>query len=253
MYFSNVPNPKISIITVSYNAERTIERCIQSVISQNYKDIGYIIIDGGSTDGTVSIIEKYKKHIQFLVSEPDRGIYDAMNKGIAVAQGDVIGILNADDFFADDHVLSDIATAFTNHNTDIVYGDLDYIKLDGSVSRKWRTGQYKKGMFNHGWMPPHPAFYCKRELFNKFGNYSLDFGTAADYELMLRFIHLNHLSVYYVQRVLVKMSIGGVSNSGISNRIKALFFDVKAMYVNKILFPPITLIFKPLRKLKQFF
>lgn len=253
MYFSKVHDLKISVITVSYNAAGTIERCIQSVISQDYNNIEYIIVDGRSTDGTLSVIEQYKKYITILISESDKGIYDAMNKGIGLAHGDIIGILNADDFFADHDILTVVSNAFANNNPDIVYGDLDYIRPDGTTLRKWRSGQYKKGIFNRGWMPPHPTFYCKRELFTRFGNYSLEFGTAADYELMLRFIHLNHLPVYYVQRVLVKMNVGGVSNSNIGNRIKALFFDMKAMYNNKILLPPITLVLKPLRKVKQFF
>ncbi|MEB0260654.1 MULTISPECIES: glycosyltransferase family 2 protein [unclassified Mucilaginibacter] len=244
---------KISVITVSFNAQSTIERSIQSVISQNYDNVEYIIIDGRSSDSTVSIAEKYRDHIKVLVSEPDKGIYDAMNKGIALATGDVVGILNADDFFANEYVLTVVVDAFKNNNTAIVYGDLNYIKPDGSISRKWVSGEYKKGIFNLGWMPPHPTFYCRRELFGRFGNYSLAFGTAADYELMLRYIHRNHLSTYYVKQVLVQMSIGGVSNHSIKNRARALLFDMKAMYENKIFYPPITLIFKPLRKLKQFF
>lgn len=253
MYFSKVHNLKISVITVSYNAQSTIEQCVQSVISQDYQNIEYVIIDGNSSDGTVSILEKYKKYIHVFVSEPDKGIYDAMNKGIALASGDIIGILNADDFFADNHTLTVVSDAFKNNTTDIVYGDLDYIKPDGSTFRKWRSGPYKKGMFNLGWMPPHPTFYCRKEVFNRLGNYSLEYGTAADYELMLRFIHFNQLQVYYIARVLVKMSTGGVSNRNINNRVKALIFDMRAMYKNKVLFPPIALLFKPLRKLGQFF
>ena len=251
--FSKLHYPKISVITVCYNARATIERCVRSVLNQYYINIEYIIIDGNSADGTLSILEKYKKNISILVSEPDKGIYDAMNKGIALATGDVVGVLNADDFFADEDVLTVVADAFNNNDTDIVYGNLDYIKLNGKISRKWVSGHYKKGMFNYGWMPPHPAFYCKRELFNKFGGYSLQYGTAADYELMLRFIHRNLSSVYYVKKVLVKMAVGGVSNSNINNRIKALLFDMKAMNNNSVLFPPVALVLKPLRKLRQFF
>jgi glycosyltransferase involved in cell wall biosynthesis len=247
-----VVNPKISVITVCYNAQATIERCIQSVVSQYYTNIEYIIIDGSSADGTLSILEQYKEHINILISEPDKGIYDAMNKGIALATGDIIGVLNADDFFSEENILTVVAGAFVHNDTDIVYGDLDYIRADGAISRKWVSGTYKKGMFNYGWMPPHPTFYCKKVLFDQFGNYSLEYGTAADYELMLRFIHRNQATVYYVKQVLVKMTIGGVSNSSINNRIKALLFDMKAMYKNKILFTPIALVLKPLRKLKQF-
>jgi len=253
MYFSKVHDLKITVITVSYNAQSTIEQCVLSVINQDYHNTEYIIIDGNSSDGTLSILEKYKKHIKVLVSEPDKGIYDAMNKGIALASGEVIGMLNADDFFADNHILTVVSDAFKNNKPDMVYGDLDYIKPDGSTFRKWRSGRYKKGMFNLGWMPPHPTFYCLKTVFDKLGNYSLEYGTAADYELMLRFIHLNHSAVYYIPRVLVKMSMGGVSNSNIKNRVKALAFDMRAMYKNKVLFPPIALLFKPLRKLRQFF
>ncbi len=149
---------KISVITVSFNAQSTIERSIQSVISQNYDNVEYIIIDGRSSDSTVSIAEKYRDHIKVLVSEPDKGIYDAMNKGIALATGDVVGILNADDFFTNEYVLTVVADAFKNNNTAVVYGDLNYIKPDGSISRKWVSGEYKKGIFNLGWMPPIQHF-----------------------------------------------------------------------------------------------
>jgi glycosyltransferase involved in cell wall biosynthesis len=247
-----VHNLRISLITVSYNAESTFERCIQSVIQQDYDNVEYIIIDGASTDATVAIARKYADQIDVLVSEPDKGIYDAMNKGIAIAKGDVIGILNADDFFVNNTVLSTIAGVFMKNDPDIVYGDLNYINAEGKVVRKWRSGQYKKGFFNLGWMPPHPTFYCKKELFNSYGNYSLHYGTAADYELMLRFIHPNYLSVTYVQKVFVNMTIGGVSNNTYKNRIRSLFFDLKAMYNNKLFFPPMTLFFKPLRKISQF-
>ena len=190
---------KISLITVAFNAETTIEDCIQSVINQSLKNIQYIIIDGGSTDNTIRIINQYKDFVSVFISEPDHGIYDAMNKGIKLAQGQVIGTLNADDFFAHVHVLKEVAEAFAEPGADIVYGDLDYIDEQGKVLRKWRSGQYKQNLFNWGWMPPHPTFYCKRSLFEKFGFYSLDYGTAADYELMLRFMHLNKLNAHLHQ------------------------------------------------------
>jgi len=244
---------KISVITVSYNTQSTIKRCIQSVIDQDYDNVEHIIIDGQSKDNTLQIIKENINHIKILVSEPDSGIYDAMNKGIALATGDIIGTLNADDYLADKTVFSNIAEAFARSNADVVYGDIDYVDQGGKIIRKWRSGKYKKGMFNYGWMPPHPTFYCKREMFFSLGNYSLEFGTAADYELMLRFMHLNKASVYYLQKVLIKMTNGGISNKNYLSRIRALYFDFKAMYNNNILFPPMALLFKPLRKLKQFF
>lgn len=248
-----MPDLKISIITVAFNAQNTIERCINSVTGQKFNNIQYIIIDGGSTDNTNQIINKYRDNISFYVSAPDKGIYDAMNKGIAAADGDIIGTLNADDYFADDDILNNVADAFSDPNVNIVYGDLDYVDQKGKVIRKWRSGGYRNGRFNWGWMPPHPTFYCRRELFEKLGTYSLDYGSAADYELMLRFIHINKASVLYINKVLVKMIIGGVSNKSLNNRVKALRFDLKAMRNNGITLPVMTIILKPLRKLMQFF
>ncbi|HTD39323.1 MAG TPA: glycosyltransferase family 2 protein [Mucilaginibacter sp.] len=238
---------------MAFNAQNTIERCITSVLQQRFKNIQYIIIDGGSTDNTIRIINKYKENIDFFISEPDSGVYDAMNKGIALATGDIIGTINADDFFADDNVLYSIAKVFTEQNTDILYGDLDYIDPNDKVIRKWRSGKYRKGMFNWGWMPPHPTFYCKKRLFDNLGIYKLDYGSAGDYELMLRFIHLNSTSIYYLNKVLVKMVVGGISNKSLCNRVKAMRFDLKAMRNNNIFLPIVTLLFKPLRKIVQFF
>ncbi len=161
--FPQMEDLKISLITVAYNAEATIERCITSVLGQQFSNIEYIIIDGGSTDNSLQIIGKYKDHIAHFVSEPDKGIYDAMNKGIALASGDIIGMLNADDFFADDDVLKEVAAAFCDQGHHILYGDLDYVEQNGKVIRKWRSGKYKTGIFNFGWMPPHPTFYCREE------------------------------------------------------------------------------------------
>jgi len=248
-----VPDFKISLITVVYNAESTIAACIESVITQSFNNIEHIIIDGASTDGTIRIIEKYKRHLTHFVSEPDKGIYDAMNKGIKLATGDVVGILNADDFFADNTVLSVIADAFTKKNTNIIYGDLDYINAGGKVIRKWRSGEFTSKSFNLGWMPPHPTFYCKRNLFEEFGFYSLNYGTAADYELMLRYLYVNKLTASHINKVIIKMKIGGKSNKSLNNRVKGLFFDLRAMRNNKILLPILALIVKPIRKIIQYF
>jgi glycosyltransferase involved in cell wall biosynthesis len=248
-----VPDFKISLITVVYNAENTIADCIESVIGQNFRNIEYIIIDGASTDGTIQIIQKYKHHLTHFVSEPDKGIYDAMNKGIKLATGDVVGILNADDFFADNTVLSVIAGTFEKKNTNIIYGDLDYINAKGKVIRKWRSGKFTSKSFNLGWMPPHPTFYCKRNLFEKFGLYSLNYGTAADYELMIRYLYVNKLTAAYINKVIIKMKTGGKSNKSFNNRVKGLFFDLMAMRNNRILLPFLALLVKPLRKIIQYF
>jgi len=246
-------NLTISVITVAYNARSTIERTINSVLGQKFNNIQYIVIDGGSTDGTIQIIDKYRENISIIISEPDRGVYDAMNKGIMLAVGDVIGTLNADDFLASETILGDVADAFAMHETDILYGDLDFIDPDEKVVRKWRSGKYRRGMFNRGWMPPHPTFYCRKVLFDKHGTYSLKYGSAADYELMLRFVHAHKANVFYLNKIMVKMYIGGISNQNMGNRVKALLYDLEAMRNNDILFPYVTIIFKPLRKIVQFF
>jgi glycosyltransferase involved in cell wall biosynthesis len=244
---------KISLITVVFNAESTISRCIQSVIGQNFKNIEYIIIDGGSTDNTVNIINGYRKNISIFLSEPDKGIYDAMNKGILLASGNIVGMLNADDFFADETILSEVNQIFLRNDADITYGDLDFVNDKNRVVRKWRSGEYSNNKFNRGWMPPHPTFYCKRKLFEQYGLYSLDYGTAADYELMLRFIHRHKAEAFHIKKVMVKMRIGGASNKNYQNRLKGLWFDFKAMRNNGISLPLITLLLKPLRKIIQYF
>jgi len=238
---------------VAFNAQNTIERCINSVLRQKFKNFEYIIIDGGSTDNTCEIISKHRNNIDVFISEPDNGIYDAMNKGIALATGDVVGTVNADDFYADDDVLNSIAKVFAEQDTSILYGDLDYVDQSDKIIRKWRSGTYSRGMFNWGWMPPHPTFYCKKILFDRLGAYKLDYGSAGDYELMLRFIHLNNNNAYYLNKVLIKMVIGGVSNKSLTNRVQAMRFDLKAMRDNNIRLPMVTILFKPLRKLAQFF
>jgi len=248
-----VPNLKISLITSCYNAEAHIGRCIESVIAQNCPNLEYIIIDGGSTDNTLSVIKKYESYISRIVTEPDKGVYDAMNKGIQLATGEVVGTLNADDYFAANDILKTIENIFITKNTDIVYGDLDYVDFNETIIRRWRTKAYIKGIFNWGWMPPHPTFYCKRSLFDKLGLYKLDYGTAADYELMLRFMHATNLNTFYINKVLIKMQLGGLSNKSFSNRLKAWENDLKAMRKNGIRLPLLTLIMKPVRKVLQFF
>jgi len=242
----------ISLITVAYNAEKTIERCIRSVVSQDHPLLQYIIIDGNSSDETVKIISRYKSKVEILVSEPDKGIYDAMNKGIALATGNIIGILNADDYLADDKVMSKVAEVFANSQIDALYGDLDYVHPDGTVIRRWRSKAYRPGLFNFGWMPPHPTFYCRKTVFDRLGNYDLRYGTAADYELMLRFIHFHNVRVALLKKTMVKMSVGGVSNKNPVNRIRAWRSDYKAMHHNGVLFPAFAILCKPFRKILQY-
>ena len=243
---------KVSIITVSYNSEKTIEDTIQSVISQDYQDIEYIIIDGASSDATKSIIDNYKTDISCFISEPDAGIYDAMNKGINASNGDLIGVLNSDDVYSNSFVVSDMVNALGN--SDAVYADLVYVDFNNldKVKRVWKSGRFKKGAFYFGWMPPHPTFFVKKECYLNFGLYSLSLRSAADYELMLRFIHKNNIKVSYLPEIIVKMRVGGVSNISLKNRILANREDKKAWKINNIRPKAFTFFLKPLRKLSQF-
>ena len=243
---------KISLITVTFNAGATIEHCIQSVISQTYKNVEYIIVDGGSTDATCQIVNKYGSEINHFVSEPDRGIYDAMNKGINFATGDIVGMLNADDYFSDSSVLANIAAVFEDKTVGILYGDLDFVNRLGNIFRKWRSGRYTPGKFNWGWMPPHPTFYCRRELFNKYGCYSLNYGTAGDYELMLRFMHKHGLNSFYLKKTIIKMKSGGASNKTLGSRVKGFIDDFRAMRHNGIRSPFAAVLLKRLRKIDQY-
>jgi len=246
---------KVSIITVCYNNSETIESTIQSVISQNYSNIEYIIVDGLSTDDTLKITERYKNKITKIISEKDDGIYDAINKGILLATGDIIAILHADDFYTNENVISSIANEFNQKNVDAVYGDLQYVDRVNTniVKRNWSSGEYLKDNFLNGWMPPHPSFFAKKECYDKFGVFNTTLKSAADYELMLRFLYKHNCSVTYIPQVLVKMRVGGKSNVSIMNRIKANREDKKAWELNGLHPGLLTFIRKPLSKIGQFF
>jgi glycosyltransferase involved in cell wall biosynthesis len=244
---------KLSIITVSYNSEKTIEDTILSVLSQDYENIEYIIIDGGSNDRTCEIIKKYKPQISFFISEPDKGIYDAMNKGIKKATGAVVGILNSDDFYANEQVLSSVMQKFDS-NVDGVYADLVYVDATNTdkVLRKWISGSYVKDSFLKGWMPPHPTFFVRKEVYEKYGMFNTILRSAADYEFMLRVIHKFKIRLTYLPQVIVRMRAGGESNASLSNRIKANKEDRKAWELNGLKPNTFTLIRKPLSKVLQF-
>lgn len=246
--------PKFSIITVCFNSEKTIEDTMLSVISQTYSNIEFIVIDGKSTDGTLAIINKYKNQITTFISENDNGFYDAINKGIELANGEYIAILNSDDFYVNTTIIEDVVNIFIKNNVDAVYGDLQYVdKLNTNIiTRNWVSQNYTDGMFCKGWMPPHPAFFVKKCCYDRFGKFNLQLKSAADYELMLRFIHVNKIEVAYLPKVLVKMRVGGMSNSSIWNRIKANREDKLAWKINGVKPHFLTFILKPLSKIKQF-
>jgi glycosyltransferase involved in cell wall biosynthesis len=246
---------KVSIITVVFNGVNTINSCIESVLKQDYPWVEYIVIDGNSTDGTQEAVRAFGAKVTVFKSEPDRGIYDAMNKGIDLATGDLIGILNADDFYPDPTIISSVVARVNLKGADGVYGDLEYVDTQNlsNVTRKWVAGEYRSNAFLYGWMPPHPTFFVKSSCYQKHGKFRLDMGSAADYELMLRMIHKAKIQIAYLPKVLVKMRAGGVSNSSFSNRLKANRNDKKAWKVNNLSPLFFTLLLKPLRKLGQFF
>lgn len=246
---------KVSVITVCYNSEATIEDTIKSVVSQDYDNVEYILVDGVSKDNTLEIINKYKDKISKIVSEKDNGIYDAINKGISIATGDLISVLNSDDFFANNRVISKVVKKINETNADASYGDLLYVdRLNPSIiKRTWISGNYKKGMFYKGWMPPHPTFFIKKWCYQKFGVFNLTLKSSADYELMLRMIHKNNINVCYLNEVLVKMRDGGTSNVSLFNRIRGNKEDYLAWELNGIKPKWFTLFWKPLSKIPQYF
>ncbi|WP_027420220.1 glycosyltransferase family 2 protein [Crocinitomix catalasitica] len=244
---------KISLITITYNSDKTLIDTINSVRNQTYNNIEYIIVDGGSKDETLKIIENNKDIITHFISEPDKGIYDAMNKGVNLATGDIVGILNSDDFYANKDVISKVVNQF-NDNVDGVYADLNYVDpIDTTKTiRVWKSGNYIEGSFKKGWMPPHPTFFVKKEVYNNFGGYSIKLKSAADYEFMLRVIHKEKIRISYLPETIVMMRAGGLSNASLKNRIKANREDREAWRMNNIKPGLFTLIQKPLSKALQF-
>jgi len=246
---------KISIITVSYNSAETIKDTIESILSQDYENIEYIIIDGGSTDNTVDIVKKYADKIDYFVSEADNGIYDGMNKGIKAATGDIVGILNSDDFYPNSYVISNVAKTFTSQDCDAVYGDLVYVKENDTskIARYWQSGEYTIKKIKNGWMLPHPTFFVKKEMYDRHGYYNTDLKSAADYEMILKLLYKKNISVFYIPMILVKMRMGGRSNASIMNRVRANKEDGLAWTKNQLNKPMFVRIKKPLQKIRQFF
>lgn len=245
---------KVSIITVVYNGAEHIRDCLESVLNQTYPEIEYIVVDGKSSDGTVDIVRSYGAKVAQFVSEPDKGLYDAMNKGIRLATGDVIGLLNADDFYRHDRVIEHMVATFERTGSDAVYGDMLYVDRYNpqKLKRYWRSGWYTEGAFLWGWMPGHLSFFARRWLYEQYGLFRLDMKSAADYELMLRFIHKHGAKLGYMNEVTIVMRAGGISNSSLENRLRANREDRLAWSLNGLKPYFFTLWLKPLRKLGQY-
>ncbi len=246
---------KVSLITVTYNSAPYLADCINSVVSQTYSNIEHIVIDGNSTDGTMAIIKSYEQHIARWVSEPDKGMYDAINKGIAMATGDVVGILNSDDMFASADVVSSIVDCFNEFQLDAVYGDLVYVSKANTnkIVRLWKGFAYKRSRFAYGWMPAHPTFYVRRELIEQLGGYESHYFTAADYEFMARYLFRYRISARYLPKLIVKMRVGGQSNITLIRRLRANRRDYLAMKKNGVPLPLLASILKPIIKLHQYY
>ncbi|MFM1772622.1 MAG: hypothetical protein RLZZ71_1764 [Bacteroidota bacterium] len=253
---------KVSLITVSYNSAKTIVDTIHSVLNQTYENIEYIVVDGNSSDGTIEIVKQFlnstKGASQGVVTkflcERDKGIYDAMNKGLALATGDIIGVLNSDDFYCSNTVIEQVVAAFQKEDAQCLYGDLNYVDPTDTykIVRKWRSGDFKRENFLKGWMPPHPTFFVRKSCYEKFGTFNTQFKSAADYELMLRFLYKESCSAIHLPVVMIHMRAGGISNVSLKNRIRANREDRLAWKINGLKPKWFTLLRKPLSKLIQY-
>lgn len=243
----------VSIITATYNSAATVRDTLESVRQQDYPHIQHLIIDGASKDSTLEKVKEFP-HVASVVSEKDAGIYDAMNKGIAIATGEVVGILNSDDIYTNKDVISKVMAAFRDPSIDAVYADLQYVKYNDltKVIRTWHSGSFSKKKFYFGWMPPHPTFFVRKKVYDEVGKFNCALRSAADYEFMLRVLLKNEHTPYYIPEVLVKMRAGGMSNASFRHRLRANKEDRQAWRLNNIKPYFFTIPFKPLRKVFQF-
>ncbi|RJE75722.1 glycosyl transferase [Pseudoalteromonas sp. MSK9-3] len=245
---------KVSIITATYNSAKTISDALQSVKEQSYHNIEHIIIDGASSDDTLNIIKKNGSRVSLVVSEPDSGIYDALNKGISAATGDIIGFMHSDDVFASNKSVENMVDKYQNSDADAIYCDLNYVDKNNTekVIRKWISGDFSLSKLHLGWMPPHPTFYMKRALYAEFGGFDLSYKIAADYDSMLRYLWKKRITITYFPEVLVKMRVGGASNRSLKNIIQKTKEDKKALVSNGVFWVK-ALFFKNLNKIPQYF
>ena len=242
----------VSIVTVCFNSERTIRDTLNSVEKQSHNFIEHIIIDGKSKDKTLNIVSEYN-HVSRVVSERDEGIYDAMNKGLSLCNGEIIGFLNSDDFFHDDDVISGYVEKFKNHNADVVYGDLDFIaENQNKTVRRWQSSSFEDEKISRGWIPPHPTFYARRDLFNKLGGFDKNFKFASDYDLMIRFLKDTSTKSYYFEGCKVKMRYGGTTTKSFLNILLGNIELLKSLKKNNVEVGKFFLFQKLISKLMQF-
>ncbi|MEX6031296.1 glycosyltransferase family 2 protein [Providencia huaxiensis] len=244
---------KISIITATYNSSKTIIDTILSLEKQTYSNIEYIIVDGASSDNTLDIIKKYSTKISTIISEPDKGIYDALNKGIMASTGDIVGFLHSDDIFAYPNAIEDLVNTLVNDESQAIYADLEYVSKENTenVVRRWVSGSYKHENLKKGWMPPHPTFFMKKELYKEHGVFDSNFKISADYDSLLRYLWLHNISVSYLPKVVTKMRVGGESNRSFLNILKKTKEDILVLQKNNI-FWVYPLFMKNISKLPQF-
>ena len=245
---------KVSIVTCVFNGVDFIEDTIRSVLGQNYLDVEYILIDGGSTDGTIEVVQRYLSRIAVFVSGPDLGYYDALNKGIRMASGSLIGVLNADDFYADEDVLSAVVQTFRRNSCDALYGNLCVVERWNvrQRNRYWDSLIYSKADLELGWMPAHPTLYLRKSLLVKYGGYVLNLGCSADYEMILRLLYMQQIRVVFLDKLMVMMRAGGMSSASFQVRLKTLFSDYSALKKSQVPWPLKALLGKKVRKLKQY-
>lgn len=246
---------KISIITVSFNSDANILTAVKSVNDQTYPFIEHVFIDGKSNDNTIQLIKQNSTRENFLLSEKDNGIYEALNKGISNAKGDIIGFLHSDDFFATDHIITDVVRHFDDNHIDGIYGDLQYVdKLDvKKIIRNWKSMPFKHSLLNLGWMPPHPTLFLRKQVYENYGCFNLSYKIASDYEFILRIFKQKKLRFKYVPTVITKMRTGGVSNKSVGNLYLKSQEDMRAIKTHNLKYPFLTLTNKNLSKLNQFF
>lgn len=246
---------KISIITVCYNAEAHIDETLRSVVMQDHRDIEHIVVDGGSSDGTMAKVERYREVLAHVVSERDKGVYDAMNKGLRLATGEVVAFVNAGDMIARRDVLSAMVKEFERNDADVIYGDALMVDPEDitKVKRYWRGGDYDRENFRKGWMPPHLGTYIRRSAYQRFGHFREDLKVSADYELMFRFLYKHRLRARHVPKVLVRFRLGGVSNRSLAHVWRANLEVFKAWKLNGEQVSPLIVVRKPISKLWQYF